>query len=550
MSRENHPEHLGELFEKLIDNNLTDTESAELERLLTQTENKRKYLSFMEIHVRLARLLSSSRRTASPRAFEAIKKTAPLLPEESGSDWQMPYFSMFFLAALLALMVVGWNWYTTWVAPDFTAKIVNKIDCDLELSRWNSNANDVLQPGQIISVKRGLLSLEFGCGATVALEGPADFQIVSKERGFLHFGKLTANAPDRAKGFTIETPTCRSVDLGTEFGMVVDVSGASETHVFEGEVLVYENDVADNKATSTNALRLKVNQASRVTDDLKTAVEFQASPMAFLRLPKKIQTSFVKTESVFDQDESPIIWYDASKHIQTDEFLRVVSWLDLTGDGTQESENAWQVDSDRRPYLIRDAIHGHPAVRFVANENLVTEPVSVGNQISIFVVVKMLPQRLRKGRQAVFFSFDSPLGIRLFRNPQNQLVSKKPGYWKNGVEKYSAWNSLKYDFDQVPVVLSLVYDRDTNRSTLMANGNITSSGNAHAAIACDKPFLLGCSNDRQDAFAGDIAEILVFNSALAAPAQKRVTHWLMEKYSIEALAPGDLEVSAAPQVAE
>ena len=86
--------------------------------------------------------------------------------------------------------------------------------------------------GQTLSVRRGLLSIEFGCGATVALQGPAEFKIVSDKKGFLEFGNLTAKAPPEARGFAIETPTCTSVDLGTEFGMRVDSTGISETHVF------------------------------------------------------------------------------------------------------------------------------------------------------------------------------------------------------------------------------------------------------------------------------------------------------------------------------
>ena len=43
--------------------------------------------------------------------------------------------------------------------------------------------------------------------------------------------------PRFARGYTILTPTAEVVDLGTEFGVDVDDSGASEVHVFDGDVV-------------------------------------------------------------------------------------------------------------------------------------------------------------------------------------------------------------------------------------------------------------------------------------------------------------------------
>ena len=99
----------------------------------------------------------------------------------------------------------------------------------------------VPEPGADVSIgsyelKSGLVEFEFDNGAIVILEGPARFDITSAERTFLHYGRVRTHVPPRAYGFTIDSAHMRVVDLGTEFGMEVDATGAAEVHVFDGEV--------------------------------------------------------------------------------------------------------------------------------------------------------------------------------------------------------------------------------------------------------------------------------------------------------------------------
>jgi hypothetical protein len=50
-------------------------------------------------------------------------------------------------------------------------------------------------------------------------------------------GRIAADVPPTAKGFTVITPNGKAVDLGTKFGVDVPAHGTSEIHVFEGEVI-------------------------------------------------------------------------------------------------------------------------------------------------------------------------------------------------------------------------------------------------------------------------------------------------------------------------
>ncbi|WAC17985.1 FecR domain-containing protein [Luteolibacter sp. SL250] len=84
--------------------------------------------------------------------------------------------------------------------------------------------------------RKGTLRLDFYSGATVIVEGPASLELLSPFRMRLDKGKLTANVPPPAEGFTIVSADLQVVDRGTEFGMNVGKPGDCEVHVFKGEV--------------------------------------------------------------------------------------------------------------------------------------------------------------------------------------------------------------------------------------------------------------------------------------------------------------------------
>src|SRR5690606_25628837 len=70
---------------------------------------------------------------------------------------------------------------------------------------------------QTLELKRGAAQLTFSDGATVVLEAPARIHLESSNRARLERGRLFAQVPASAVGFTIDTPATRVVDLGTAF---------------------------------------------------------------------------------------------------------------------------------------------------------------------------------------------------------------------------------------------------------------------------------------------------------------------------------------------
>ncbi len=118
--------------------------------------------------------------------------------------------------------------------------------------------------GRRYDLASGLLEIGYQSGAKVILQGPCSYVVDSPAGGFLSLGKLTARVESKREGgrgnvdgadnpkseirnpkspfplrpspFVVRTPTAVVTDLGTEFGVEVDRSGVTRSHVFRGRV--------------------------------------------------------------------------------------------------------------------------------------------------------------------------------------------------------------------------------------------------------------------------------------------------------------------------
>lgn len=101
-------------------------------------------------------------------------------------------------------------------------------------------ANSVYHEGDLLSAGQlafdsGLAEIDFFCGATVLVEGPARLQIESDWSLGVLQGRLRVTVPPAAEGFIVRAADSQIIDLGTEFA--VDVSGEqAAVKVIDGEV--------------------------------------------------------------------------------------------------------------------------------------------------------------------------------------------------------------------------------------------------------------------------------------------------------------------------
>ncbi|MEY5011193.1 MAG: hypothetical protein RLZZ253_2332 [Verrucomicrobiota bacterium] len=127
--------------------------------------------------------------------------------------------------------------------------------------------------GQACDLNSGTLELLTAKGAKVVIEAPARFQFLPGNRLNLSRGRVAADVPPSAKGFTVITPTGEAVDLGTRFGVDVQHNGESEIHVFQGEVIAKTTAAPGKSLRTGDALALSASQTQ--TRDLRGSVFIQ-----------------------------------------------------------------------------------------------------------------------------------------------------------------------------------------------------------------------------------------------------------------------------------
>jgi hypothetical protein len=104
---------------------------------------------------------------------------------------------------------------------------------------------DSLHPGPL-GLRTGVAQIEFFSGASLVVEGPAEFEIISPWRVVWRGGRGRVRVPPAARGFEVLAPGLQLVDLGTEFGVEVDrVGGAASVQVFSGEVVARPDQGAE-----------------------------------------------------------------------------------------------------------------------------------------------------------------------------------------------------------------------------------------------------------------------------------------------------------------
>ena len=124
--------------------------------------------------------------------------------------------------------------------------------------------------GESHEIGEGVVQLVTARGARIVIESPAEFQFESVGRLRMTRGRLSAEVPPAAKGFTVVTPSGEAVDLGTRFGVDILGIGPAEIHVFEGEVIA--------KASGTTVSEsLREGDAVRMTQGASAARELRSS---------------------------------------------------------------------------------------------------------------------------------------------------------------------------------------------------------------------------------------------------------------------------------
>ena len=162
--------------------------------------------------------------------------------------------------------------------------------------------------GERLSLRAGLMEITYDTGAKVILQGPVQYEVESKNGGFMSVGKLTGKVTtEAARGLTIRTPTAVITDLGTEFGVEVDNQGRITSHVFRGTIKV-QTLTADGNAEGNShvlheneSVRVEKNDGQQEKSRRVTVFATHVKPADFVReIPRNNPKLTVKAFDLVD----------------------------------------------------------------------------------------------------------------------------------------------------------------------------------------------------------------------------------------------------------
>ncbi len=214
------------LIHRYLDGTISAEEMVRLNAMLLADEKaRREFADLLNLDSAITATAAGWTKDAghSPRKMLAFPKAARWLAA---------------VAACAALLAGGAWW---WQTQQVFATVVKDAGVE-ELSVG------VKLRSQRYTLKAGTVELLTDRGARVVIEAPAEFRFESAQRLHMRRGRLSADVPPAAKGFTVVTPSGDAVDLGTQFGVDVPEKGAAEIHVFKGEVIAKATGAGKGKS--------------------------------------------------------------------------------------------------------------------------------------------------------------------------------------------------------------------------------------------------------------------------------------------------------------
>lgn len=262
-------------------------------------------------------------------------------------------------AAAVAMVATGW----LWMAAD-TAQV--SVSTAAEITSGQRLGRGTHE------IAGGTVELLTERGARLVIEAPAKFAFSSAQRLRLDRGRLSADVPPSAHGFTVVTATGEVVDLGTRFGVDADARGGSEVHVFEGEVIAQAGQRLSLKIGDAAALRTALVMRRELRDAAFIQPAENASLAEGLRQGRQKQAAAWRER--FLKDAALLTWADFESQRENGSFRRVQGrWpgsvalefvekgdfvpMNLATEARQFTMLAW-VRLDRLPVAMQSIYHG------------------------------------------------------------------------------------------------------------------------------------------------------------------------------------------------
>lgn len=230
---------------------------------------------------------------------------------------------------------------------------------------------------------------------------------------------------------------------------------------------------------------------------------------------QKVMLGATEVWSAFSPlDLSPALWL-------SDTGSDASVWPDLSGNG----RNATQGTPANRPAIITNALNGRQVRRFDGDDLLIGDIGSAISQpITIFVVAKKTANPSNPLNARVFHASSSAVA------EANIFLPVATEYNGNHIWNFGTNTVTSDPFGTTNIIYCVLANGAS--SVIWQNGTQIETGNP-GANGLQRYFSIGGRyHDGLRNFTGDIAEILVFPTALSNANRQKVESWLNNKWSI------------------
>lgn len=314
--------------------------------------------------------------------------------------------------------------------------------------------------------------------------------------------------------------------------MKVDDEENCESHVFEGNV-VLRTDLG-LQGQPRQEWKLAADAAVKLSTRSQKIEHLAAQPGMFINSWRSTSDIAVgeNPSLTLPKDNQLVLRLDAARGLQLDEKQRVVRWGDLCVDENSAEDDAWQVESERRPLWKKNALGGRPAIRFDGSTFLVTTPFSLGADVTILSVLQGRTHHLPKRRFGQVLDLNTNPSLILETTRDNHLAAILSSRTLNTRQPRRVLLEVSLPTREAPVVCALTYSHASNRSELYVNAQRVAESQAAAVPVIRTPKYIGRAGRGDAGFVGDVGEILVFNSALSPQQCHDISTDLMTEYGI------------------
>lgn len=269
-----HPDNELEWFDRYSEGKLTEHEAHELQTYLKDSpEHRKRFRQYLRLDAYL-QIQSQSHRELDKADLNPKTTSIKVTPI-------IKTVPIFFSAA--ALLLVALTAVFLFKSSHFQSNISEGEVEESQLKgyavirhslndEWSGlqkmNVGDLISE-DTIELSKGLLQIDFFCGASVVLEGPAKLEIKSAWAAICHEGNLRAVVPPAARGFRIHTAQGEIEDLGTEFSVSVK-DNQSRVHVLDGKVLVHQENQDTVEMNTGDQLNVTIDGLTQIDDPALT----------------------------------------------------------------------------------------------------------------------------------------------------------------------------------------------------------------------------------------------------------------------------------------